>query len=132
MPPEPEAHAETDPEAERVESLDARFGAIEREQAEQRGILTQIRDAVAGEGKTAPAHAAAEKHTETRLEASSTIADQVRRAVRDVDAEKAQREADERHKADHAALAAEREKPPRESASGFRGRLQRAMYGGDQ
>lgn len=121
----------TDPEGQRVESLDARFGAIEHEQAEQRGILTQIRDALAGQGKAAPAHKAAQEHTETRLEASSSIADQVRRAVKDVNAEEEQRKRDEAHAADHAALAEAREKPPREAASGVRGKIQRAMFGAE-
>ena len=125
------AETQQDPEGARVESLDARFGAIEHEQAEQRGILTQIRDALAGKGKTAPAHAAAQEHTETRLEASSSIADQVRRAVQDVNAEEEQRKRDEAHAADHAALAEAREKPPREAASGVRGRIQRAMFGAE-
>jgi hypothetical protein len=121
-----------DPEAERVETLDARFGRIEHEQAEQRGLLEQIRDAIAGEGGAAPIHEKAEAHTQARLDSSTTIAEQVRKAVEAVGAEQAQREADEAHKRDHEALRAEREKPPRESGSGFRGKLQRAMYGGDQ
>ena len=126
-----ETETGTDPEGQRVESLDARFGAIEHEQAEQRGILTQIRDALAGEGKAAPAHAAAQGRTETRLEASSSIADQVRRAVQDVNAEEEQRKRDEAHAADHVALAEAREKPPREAASGVRGKIQRAMFGAE-
>ena len=120
-----------DPEGQRVESLDARFGAIEHEQAEQRGILTQIRDALAGKGKAAPAHAAAQEHTETRLEASSSIADQVRRAVKDVNAEEEQRKRDAEHEGHHQALREAAEKPPREAASGVRGKIQRAMFGAE-
>jgi hypothetical protein len=114
---------------ETQETQDARLAKLEAEQAEQGGKLDQILALIKGEG---PAHDAAEQHTQERLDSSSTIAEQVRKAVEQVGAEKAQREADEAHKADHAALREQREKPPRESASGFRGRLQRAMYGGDQ
>lgn len=123
----------TDPEAERVETLDARFGRIEAEQAEHKTMLGQILAKVGGETKKAEgeAHADAQQHTEEHLERGSTIADQVRAAVEAVGAEKAQKEADEQHAKDHAALREAREKPPRESQSGFRGRLQRAMYGGD-
>ena len=114
---------------ETQETQDARLAKLEAEQAEQGGKLDQILALIKGEG---PAHDAAEQHTQERLDSSTTIAEQVRKAVEQVGAEKAQREADEAHKADHAALREQREKPPRESASGFRGRLQRAMYGGDQ
>ena len=123
--------SQQDAESGRVESLDARFGAIEQQQAEQHGMLMELRDALLGKGKAAPAHAAAQEHTETRLEASSSIADQVRRAVQDVNAEEEQRKRDEAHQADHAALAEAREKPPREAASGVRGKIQRAMFGAE-
>lgn len=123
----------TDTEAERVESLDARFGKIEAEQAEQKGMLAQILAKVGGQaGETeSKAHAKAQAHTEAHLDRSSTIADQVRAAVEAVGAEKAQKEADEAHKRDHEALREAREKPPRESQSGFRGKLQKAMFGSD-
>jgi len=125
--------ADADPveeSAETQETQDARLAKLEAEQAEQGGKLDQILGLLkGGEGK---AHDAAQEHTEEHLDRSSTMADQVRQAVKDVRAEEAQREAEEAHKADHAALREQREKPPRESASGFRGRLQRAMYGGDQ
>ena len=114
---------------ETQETQDARLAKLEAEQAEQGGKLDQILALIKGEG---PAHDAAEQHAQERLDSGSTIAEQVRKAVEQVGAEKAQREADEAHKADHAALREQREKPPRESASGFRGKLQRAMYGGDQ
>lgn len=121
-------------EAGRIEALDERFGKIESEQAEQRGMLEQIRDAVAGKGAAGPAHAKAQEHTEQRLEhpPAETIADQVRRAVADVDAEKARKERDAAHQADHDKIKELAERPPRETAAGFRGRLQRAMYGGDR
>src|ERR1700752_1561020 len=124
--------ADTDPveeSAETQETQDARLAKLEAEQAEQGGKLDQILALIKGEGEV---HEKAEQHTQERLDSSTTIAEQVRKAVEQVGAEKAQREADEGHKADHAALREQREKPPRESASGFRGKLQRAMYGGDQ
>lgn len=121
---------DTDQEAGRVESLDARFGAIETKQAEQDGkldqILSRLSGAAAGEGKT---HAAAQAHTEQRLDQGSSIADQVKAAVAAVGAEQAQKEAADKHAADHQALAEMREKKPRESTAGWRGKLQRAMYG---
>jgi hypothetical protein len=123
---------ETDLEAERVESLDARFGKIEAEQAAQGGkldqILSRLGSAAAPEGK---AHAAAQAHTEDRLDAGSSIADQVRAAVQAVGAEQAQKAAADQHERDHQALREMREKPPRETTQGWRGKLQRAMYGGD-
>ena len=123
--------ADTDPveeSAETQETQDARLAKLEAEQAEQGGKLDQILALIKGEGEV---HEKAEQHTQERLDSSTTIAEQVRKAVEQVGAEKAQREADEAHKADHAALREQREKPPRESASGFRGKLQRAMYGGE-
>lgn len=120
----------TDPDpaeeaAEVQQDQDTRLDKLEAGQAEQGGKLDQIIGMLKGD--EADAHEAAAEHTEKRLDRGSTIADQVRQAVKDVRAEE---EAD-KHKADHAALAAEREKPPRESQSGFRGKLQRAMFGSE-
>lgn len=130
QPPTPEEQANA--EADRVESLDARFGKIETEQAEQKNLLSQILDKVSGaapaDGK---AHAKAQEHTEQRLDAGTSIADQVRQAVKDVGAEQAQKEAADAHERDHQALREAREKQPRETQSGWRGKLQKAMYGGD-
>jgi hypothetical protein len=124
--------ADADPveeSAETQETQDARLVKLEAEQAEQGGKLDQILGLLkGGEGK---AHDAAQEHTEEHLDRSSTIADQVRQAVEQVGAEKAAKEAEEAHKADHAALREQREKPPRESQSGFRGKLQRAMFGSE-
>lgn len=120
-----------DPEAGRIESLDQRFGQIEAKQAEHDGkldqILAKLGGAAAGEGKT---HAA-QAHTEQRLDAGSTIADQVRRAVEAVGAEKAEKDKADAHERDRQALKEMREHPPREPQGGWRGKLQKAMYGGD-
>jgi hypothetical protein len=113
------------------ETQDARLAKLESTQAEQGGKLDQILALIKGEGAAGDAHDAAQQHTEERLDQSSTIADQVRQAVEAVGAEKAQKEAEEAHARDHAALREQQEKPPRESQSGFRGKLQRAMYGSD-
>jgi hypothetical protein len=119
-------------EVGRIEALDERFGRIESEQAEHRGMLERILDRVGGAEQAA--HGKAEQHTRQRLEhpPAESVADQVRRAVKDVQAEQ---EA-ERHKADHdtehAKLREAAERPPREPASGVRGKIQRAMFGADQ
>jgi hypothetical protein len=121
-------------EAARVESLDSRFAKIETRQAEQDGVLQKILTQVSGKATAAEgeAHAKAQAHTERKLDEYSSIADQVRRAVEAVGAEKEQQDRESQHAKDHAALAEMRERPPRESSSGWRGKLQRAMYGGDQ
>ena len=118
-------------EGARIESLDERFGRIEHEQAEQRGLLEQIRDGITGAGKTeGKAHTAAQAHTQDRLEhpPAETIAEQVRRAVAEVGAEQAAAEARQQHE-DHHKQIREAEQQPREGASGWRARLSAAMYG---
>lgn len=123
-----------DGEASRIEALDERFGRIESEQAEHRSKLDQILDIVGGKGPAKPAHDKAQQHTETRLEhpPAESIAEQVRRAVADVDAERAQKERDATHQADHDKIRELAERPPREQVSGARGRLQRIMFGADR
>lgn len=117
-----------DPDTEQTESVDARFSKIEAEQAEQGGKLDQILARLPGTGKPADKPASA-----VPADADpATIAEQVRRAVEAVGAEKEKADADSAHAADHAALKEMREKPPRETTGqGWRGKLQRAMYGGD-
>lgn len=131
QPPTPEEQA--DAETQRVESLDARFGKIEAEQAEHKNLLGQILDKVGGQAKETEgkAHAQAQTHTEQRLDAGSSIADQVKAAVAAVGAEQAQKDREDAHERDHQALREAREKQPRETQSGWRGRLQKVMYGGD-
>lgn len=122
-----------DPEAERVESLDHRFGAIETKQAEQDGKLDQILSRLtggAGGGTKAPPRTPVGAAPGTD---PGTIADQVRKAVEAVGAEQAAKAAQDQHAQDHAAIAEMREQQPRDStAAGWRGKLQRAMYGGDR
>jgi hypothetical protein len=135
--PEPGEHdySDEDPgagEVGRIEALDERFGRIESEQAEHRSLLEQILGRVGGAEKKA--HGEAQQRTEKRLEEppAASVAEQVRRAVQDVQAEQeaTRRKAD--HDAEHEKLRQQAERPPREPVSGFRGKLQRAMYGGDQ
>jgi hypothetical protein len=123
-----------DGEVGRIEALDERFGRIESEQAEHRALLEQIRDAIAGKGPAKDAHDKAQERTEGRLAhpPAQSVAEQVRAAVAAVGAEQAQAEADKQHAADHDKLRELAERPPREAMGGFRGRLARAMYGGDQ
>jgi hypothetical protein len=106
--------------AETQDTQDHRLDALEAGQAEQGGKLDQIIGMLKG-GET-EAHAAAQAHTERRLDESSTIADQVKQAVRDVHAEEDQAKAKP---------VPEPEQAPRESQSGIKGKLQRAMFGGD-
>lgn len=123
-----------DGEVSRIEALDERFGRIESEQAEHRALLEQIRDTIAGRGRTKAAHDKAQDRVEGRLEhpPAASIADQVRAAVRQVGAEQAQKDAEQKHQADHERLRELAERPPRQAMGGFRGRLARAMYGADQ
>lgn len=121
--------SDQDPEEEAPpgEAVDARFAKIEAEQAEQGGkldqILAKLSGGSSGEGKTAPAATAKDE--------AGSMADQVRRAVEAVGAEKEQKAAADQHAAEHQALKEMREKPPRESQAGWRGKLQKAMYGKD-
>jgi hypothetical protein len=111
MPPDPQ---NPDPEAARIKSLDDRFGAIEAEQASQRGLLEQIRDSLGGTERTA--HAAAQKHEEQKLDQPSDVADEVRRQFAERDRQQASQQAaaaaDDWRKGVDASLAELKEKPP--------------------
>jgi hypothetical protein len=124
--PKPPETPPADPEAQRVESLDARFGKIETEQAEQRGLLQQILGKVGGGD--------APKAGDPKPDQPLDMAAMMRKAVEDVGAENARKKAEEDHAAEHAALRAskpEPEKPPRERQGGARSRLQKIMFGGE-
>jgi hypothetical protein len=125
--PKPPETPPADPEAQRIESLDARFGKIETEQAEQRGLLQQILGKVGG--GDAP-KAGDPKQPDQGLD----MAAMMRKAVEDVGAENARKKAEEEHAAEHAALRASKpvaETQPRERQGGIKSKLQRAMFGGD-
>ena len=100
----------------------ARLKAVEDEQAAQGSKIDRILGLLGGDKPAADA-------PKGDGPGDDTIAEQVRKAVEKVGAEKAQAEAEAAHKAEHEKIAAE--KAPRESASGWRGKLQKAMYGGD-
>jgi hypothetical protein len=127
-----EEQAPGDEEVSRIEALDTRFGRIESEQAEHRGMLERILDRVGGAEHQA--HDEAEQHTQKRLEKppAQSMAEQVKRAVKDVKAEEAAEETRKAHDADHERIRQEAERRPREAASGGRAKLQRIMFGADQ
>jgi hypothetical protein len=122
---------ETGETEETEQSQDARLDKLESVQAEQGGKLDQILALV--KGKEDEAHDKAEKHTQDRLAnpPAATIADQVRQAVKEVGAEEEQRRRQAEHDEHHKNLREQAERPPREPVSGFRGRLQSAMFGKD-
>lgn len=119
-------------------SGDGETGRIEElaEQRERIGRLEQgineLKDLIGGEGRAKGAHDAAQQHTESRLDRGSSVAEQVQQAVKDVRAEEEDQRRQSAHDAEHQALREARERPPREAQGGWRGKLQRAMFGGDR
>jgi hypothetical protein len=95
------------------------------------GKLDQLLDLVRGQGKAAPAHAAAGQATETALERHETIAELTRKAVEDVNAKTQRDQADAAHAAEHAELKARREaeQQPREPQRGPKPTLQKFLFG---
>jgi hypothetical protein len=93
----------TDPEGDRIKSLDDRFGALEKEQAEQKGLLSQILGKLGG--------TPAKTDTPAPAAAVGSVADQVRDELARQGREKADADEKESIKAQLAKLA---EKPPRE------------------
>lgn len=126
MTEENQAPPQEDAEGKRIRSLEE----LQAEQAEQGSKIDQILG-ILGK-KEDQVHAAAQDHTEERLDRSSSIAEQVRRAVEAVDAEKTRKAEADAHAAEHQALKEARERPPRETAQGWRGKLQRGMFGADK
>lgn len=126
---------EPDKEAGRIRSLDERFKAIETEQADQRGMLEQIRDAVTGghtgadgdQGEGAPA---APGPGEQRHGIGAEVRRQIEEAEKRRAAEEGERKAGEwRQSVEDRLEALKPEAAPREPQTGFRGRVQRAMFG---
>jgi hypothetical protein len=116
-----------DPEAARITTIDD----LKTEQARQAGVLDQLLAIVKGEGGQAEgvktdAHQAAQDRVDARLDRPSLVQDQMRQAVRDVQAE-----AD--HKAEHDRLKQPppAETAPREVVVRGKARLQRALFGAD-
>jgi hypothetical protein len=112
--------SEQPPEEERVKSLDDRFGKIEAEQERQGGLLDKIAAKLDGGSQQPPA-----AEPVTRADpAPGDMAEQMRQAVRDVNAEQAQADA-----AKDKTPAPEQ--APREVMIRGKARLQRALFGGD-
>lgn len=119
------ADSDTGPEPA---DTDARFEKIEAEQERQGSILDEIRAALKG-GHDTPAAAPAGADEP----APADMAEQMRQAVRDVNAEQQQADHDRQHAADHDRMRRpEPETTPREAMARGKARLQRAMFGGDR
>ena len=119
-----------DREANRIRSLDERFGAIESEQRAQRGILEQLRDALTGDDDGGGGGGAV---TGDPAPGGADMGEQMRQAIRDVRAEDAAAEAERQHAADHDRLRQPpAERQPREVGVRGRDRLQRVLFGGDR
>ena len=130
-PPAP-ANPPTDPEASRIKSLDDRFGALEREQAEQRGILGRIEQAITGGLGKAPSGAASDSNSQAP--GGPSIREQVAAGVAEIQARQqreqqaaAAADADKQWRAGVDQQLAERR--PTEPATGGKARLQRALIG---
>lgn len=116
-------------------------GAIDQlraEQERQAGVLDRIIGILEGDTRQAvgQAHDADRQVVDRRLDRGSRIADDVRQAVRDVQAEQAAAQAEQLHQADHARLREQQQKPaetaPREVIVSGKARLQRIMFGADK
>ena len=109
-------------EASRIQSLDERFGKIETEQQQQRGLLEQIRDSLTGRNSPPAGSAPAASPPAPAAAAAADMAEQMRQAVRDVHAEESA--------AGPGTPAPE--KTPRETGRiGGKERLQRVFFGKD-
>lgn len=137
---QPAAAAAADGKQPPAKTEDARLDALEREQQRQGGLLEQISAAVLGKtaGAAPDAPPAAQHVTETRLERSSNVIDQMRQAVRDVNAEAAQQQADAQHQAEHERMrqqSGQHGDPPRQAENqpaeqgGALAAFRRRMYG---
>lgn len=123
--------AEQDGEAGRVKSLDDRFGALEHEQSEQRGMLSQILGKLGGGGDAPKGEPVTRGDDPLAGPDPGSMAEQMRQAVRDVRAEEAQAEKDRQHSADHDRLRTpDPEKAPREVMIRGKAKLQKIMFGG--
>lgn len=100
-----------------------RLDHLETVQAEQGGKLDQILTAL--QGREQQAHAAAQQHTEHRLDRGTEIEAAMERAIRKVGAE-------QEHQRQHQQQAAPPPEQPPRQAQGVRSAIQRAMYGEDK
>lgn len=130
-PPGPPAGTGPGGEETRIRSLDERFAKIEQDRAEDHGILEKILDRLPGGdsgGKSAdpPAGKGEPAGGDIQSQVRAEIA-----AARQRDEEEARKkgDADWRKHVDETLERLMPEKPPREPQAGFKGRLQRALYG---
>ena len=120
-------------EEDRIKSLDDRFGAIEAEQKEQRGILGRIEAALTG-GHSPKAGISPESGTVSDSSSGLSVAEQVKRGVQEIE-ERKQREADEKAVKDADSAWRKNiderlaERRPAEPATGRKTKLQQALFG---
>jgi hypothetical protein len=133
-PPAGPSSAAPDPEAARITTIDE----LATEQNRQAGVLDELLAIVKGEGAQAQgvqadAHTAARGRVDARLDRPSMVQDQMRQAVRDVQAEAARQQAEAAHNAEHDRLKQPppAETAPREVVVRGKARLQRFMFGAD-
>lgn len=124
--------APADPEATRIKSIDDRFAA---QDAKIDGLGSKI-DQVLGKlgGAPAPAPAAAGAGPAEPPAGGLSIAEQVRRGVAEIEAEKARKAAADQADADAASWRKSvddklAERPPAERATGAKTRMQRFLFG---
>jgi hypothetical protein len=130
MPTDPPADppAGGDTEADRIRSLDDRFGALERTQEEQGGMLRAILDKLPGGGEGQAAGATPTPAPGTDIQ--STVRAEIDAANKRREAEeKAQEGENWRKHVDEALEQLRPEATPREPQTGVRGRLQRLTFG---
>jgi hypothetical protein len=114
-----------DAETARITTIDD----LKTEQARQASVLDELLTLVKGGEREA--HGAAQQHVEHRLDDPGHL-DEIKRAIRDVNAEQAAAQAQAAHDAEHGRLRqqAEPEKPPREAMQTWKARMQYRMFDG--
>lgn len=131
--PDPGAGDGQDPEAQRVQDLDARFGRLERAQAEQKTTMEAILSKLGGGSPAGAGSGQGQPGGGSTVDLGS-IQDEVRAQISQADARRAKEEGDARDKAWRDGVDAEIEKvraerQPREPESGLRARMGRLMFG---
>jgi hypothetical protein len=117
-----------DTETQRITTIDD----LKTEQARQAGVLDELLSLVKGGEREA--HGAAQQHVEHRLDDPGHL-DEIKKAIRDVNAEQAAAQAQAAHDAEHGRLRqqqAEPEKPPREAMQTWKAKLQHRMFDGGE
>jgi uncharacterized protein YukE len=133
-PPSP-AGDQADGEADRITTIEDLAARQDRTDSKVDGLTSRIDQVLAG-GKHAEgqAHAAAQDRVEHKLSDPGHL-DEIKAAIRDVNAEAADAEARSAHDAEHERLrqgTQAAEQAPREAVVRGKQRLQRWIFGGDQ